>query len=46
MHELGVDNPDIDALVRNLHANKGEIIGNYVPLTKDMTRQILELANR
>lgn len=46
MHELGVDNPDIDALVRNLHVNKGEIIGNYVPLTKDMTRQILELANR
>lgn len=46
MHELGVENPDIDALVRNLHANKGEIIGNYVPLTKDMTRQILELANR
>lgn len=46
MHELGVDNPDIDALVRNLHANKGEIIGNYVPLTKDMTRLILELANR
>ena len=46
MHKLGVENPDIDALVRNLHANKGEIIGNYVPLTKDMTRQILELANR
>lgn len=46
MHELGVDNPDIDALVRNLHANKGETIGNYVPLTRDMTRQIFELASR
>ena len=44
--ELGIENLDIDALVKNLHANKGELVGNYVPLTRDMTRQILELADK
>ena len=30
--ELGVQNPDIDLLVKKLHENKGEIIGGYYRL--------------
>lgn len=42
--ELGVPQPDIDALVENLHLHKGNPIGNYFPLTPDDTRQIYMLA--
>lgn len=40
---LGVLEPDIDALVEHLHANKGEEIGSYYRLTTRDTRQIYEL---
>lgn len=44
MAELGIENPDIDALVEMLHNNKGPQIGFYVHLTKEDTRRIYELA--
>ena len=37
---LGIDEPDIAALVSNLHRNKGEIIGGYYRLGAEDTRQI------
>lgn len=40
---LGIDEPDIDTLVRKLHENKGEPVGNYYRLTPAETRQIYEL---
>lgn len=42
--ELGVENPDIDLLVKKLHENKGEIIGGYYRLTAKETEQIYRLA--
>jgi len=41
--QLGVENPDIDALVANLHANKGAVIGGYYPLDAQATREIYML---
>ncbi len=43
--ELGIENPDISALVCRLHENKGEFVGNYVKLDRQATRQIYETAN-
>ena len=43
LHELGIEQPDIDALVRNLHVTKGEPIGGYVRLDRTLTREIYEL---
>jgi len=40
---LGIDEPDIDAMVENLHRNKGEVIGGYYKLRAEDTRQIYEL---
>lgn len=40
---LGIETPDIDTMVRKLHENKGEIIGQYYKLTEKDTRQIYEL---
>ncbi len=40
---LGIDKPDIDTLVRKLHENKGETIGQYYKLNDKDTRQIYEL---
>ncbi|MDE5595796.1 MAG: iron-containing alcohol dehydrogenase [Muribaculaceae bacterium] len=40
---LGVENPDIDLLVKKLHEDKGEIIGGYYKLNEKDTRQIYEL---
>lgn len=40
---LGVENPDIDLLVKKLHEDKGETIGGYYKLTEKDTRQIYEL---
>lgn len=42
--ELGIQNPDIDALVTAVHRTKGEPIGNYVPLDHTLTRRIFETA--
>ena len=42
--ELGVENPDIDRLADSLHRNKGELIGNYVKLTKQDSKEIYHLA--
>lgn len=41
---LGVERPDIDALVRNLHVTKGAVIGGYHKLDASATREIYELA--
>ncbi len=41
--QLGIENPDIDTMVRKLHENKGEKIGGYYKLTAADTRQIYEL---
>ena len=42
--ELGIEHPDIDLLVRKLHENKGELVGNYVKLTRENSKEIFELA--
>ena len=42
--ELGVENPDIDRLADSLHHNKGELVGNYVKLTKQDSKEIYHLA--
>ena len=42
--ELGVENPDIDRLADSLHRNKGELVGNYVKLTKQDSKEIYHLA--
>ncbi|MDO4162961.1 MAG: iron-containing alcohol dehydrogenase [Bacteroides sp.] len=42
--ELGIENPDIDRLVDSLHRNKGELVGNYVKLTREYSKEIYQLA--
>lgn len=42
--ELGVENPDIDELVRRVHINKGTPFGAYLPITPDISRAIYTLA--
>ncbi|MDE7452606.1 MAG: iron-containing alcohol dehydrogenase [Paramuribaculum sp.] len=42
--ELGVPEPDIDEMVSRLHINKGEIIGGYIPLRAEDTKEIYRLA--
>ena len=42
--ELGIENPDIELLVKKLHENKGEVIGGYYRLTATETEQIYRLA--
>lgn len=42
--ELGIENPDIDRLSDSLHRNKGELVGNYVKLTKEDSKEIYRLA--
>lgn len=44
LKELGVENPDIELMVKKLHQNKGEKVGGYYPLTAKETKQIYELA--
>lgn len=41
---LGIENPDIDRLADSLHRNKGELVGNYVKLTKQDSKEIYHLA--
>lgn len=43
MGELGIENPDIPLLVKHLHANKGEVLGGYYPLTAKETAEIYRL---
>ena len=42
--ELGIEHPDIELLVKKLHENKGEWVGNYVKLTKEDSKEIYRLA--
>ena len=42
--ELGIENPDIERLADSLHRNKGELVGNYVKLTKQDSKEIYHLA--
>lgn len=42
--ELGIENPDIDRLADSLHRNKGELVGNYVKLKKQDSKEIYQLA--
>ena len=42
--ELGIEDPDIDRLADSLHRNKGELVGNYVKLTKQDSKEIYRLA--
>ena len=42
--ELGIEHPDIDRLGDSLHRNKGELVGNYVKLTKEDSKEIYRLA--
>ena len=42
--ELGIEHPDIDRLVEGLHRNKGELVGNYVKLTRKDSGEIYRLA--
>lgn len=41
--DLGIEDPDIDAMTARLHANKGETIGGYYRLTAPDSLQIYEL---
>lgn len=41
--ELGIQEPDIDAMLVSLRRNKGEVLGCYVPLTMDDCREIYEM---
>ena len=44
--ELGIENPDIDLLVKKVHINKGETFGSYYPITSKESREIYQLACR
>ena len=41
--ELGIEHPDIELLVKKLHENKGELVGNYVKLNKEYFRSFTVL---
>lgn len=41
---LGIPEPDIEALVKGLHAHKGEVIGGYRPLRAEDTAEIYRIA--
>lgn len=43
MKELGINDPDIDKLVANLHLHKGNPIGGYVKLAPEDTKRIYQL---
>lgn len=44
MKELGIEDPDIELLIKKLRANKGEMIGGYYKLTMDDCKEIYNLA--
>lgn len=41
--ELGIEYFDIELLVKKLYENKGELVGNYVKLNKEYSKEIFEL---
>ena len=41
--DLGVENPDIETLVRNVHVNKGTPFGGYIKLYPEDSRAIYTL---
>lgn len=41
--ELGIENPDIDLLVKRVHENKGASFGSYLPITPEVSRAIYTL---
>lgn len=42
--QLGIENPDLELLNTRLHKLKGDIMPGYMPLDKDATMEIYELA--
>ena len=42
--ELGVDNPDINLMVKKVHQNKGASFGAYYPVTAEVSEAIYRLA--
>lgn len=44
MKQLGIENPDIDLLVKKVHENKGEKFGGYIKIAAADSRAIYELA--
>lgn len=42
--KLGVENPDIDLMVKNVHKNKGEVFGFYIKLDETKSKAIYNLA--
>lgn len=40
--ELGIENPDIDLLVKKVHETKGNPFGSYYPITPEVSREIYE----
>lgn len=42
--ELGIENPDIDLLVKKVHETKGTTFGAYYPITSDVSKAIYTLA--
>ena len=42
--QLGVENPDIDLLVKRLHENKGQKCGGYYEITPEVSAEIYRLA--
>ena len=43
--ELGIENPDINLMVKKVHQNKGETFGAYYPITSKESTAIYNLAN-
>lgn len=44
--QLGIDNPDIELLVKKIHENKGDIVGSYIKLSATDSREVYNIANR
>ena len=44
--ELGIENPDIELMVKKVHQNKGETFGAYYSITSDVSRAIYKMACR
>lgn len=44
MHELGIENPDINLLSNKVVENKGQVFGNYIKIDKKTAAKIYELA--
>lgn len=42
--QLGIENPDIDLMVKRVHQNKGQSFGAYYPVTPEVSEAIYKLA--